>query len=152
MNAPKAITGARAVREVFTPKVDHSVASVAVRVRRISGSNALAIRLETSTGTVLARGQIAAASIGSSPTWVSTSLSSAVVLKAGRGYRLVLTAPSTSTYSAFAIKRGTNYHFSAATYFSDGYGQYTTGSGWTGFDQPGGSTNNTNSDLQFYLR
>jgi hypothetical protein len=152
VNAPKAITGARAVREVFTPKVDHSVAAVAVRVRRISGSNALTIRLETSTGTVLARGQIAAGSIGSSPVWVGTSLSSAVVLKAGRGYRLVLTAPSTSTYSAFAIKRGTNSHFSAATYFTDGYGLYTTGSGWIGFDQPGGSTNNTNSDLQFYLR
>jgi hypothetical protein len=152
VNAPETISGSSAVRENFTPTADHSVSSVSVRVRQLSGSSPLTIRLETAGGTVLATGSIAAASIGSSPTWVTTDLSSDVNLNAGQGYLLVLSAPSDSAYSAFAIERGNNYQFAPTTYFRDGYGQYTTGSGWSGFNQPGGSSNNTNSDLQFLFR
>jgi hypothetical protein len=128
------------------------VSSVAIRLKRVSGSSPLTVRLQTASGTVLASGQIGAGSIGTSSSWASASLSYAVAMKAGQGYQLVFTSPSDTVYSTFGIERGNNYHFSASTYFHDGYGQYTTGSGWTGFDQPGGSTNNTNADLQFVLR
>jgi hypothetical protein len=153
IRAARSISGASAVREIFTPTVSRTVSSVSVRVRRASGSSPLTVRLvQTSTGAVLASGTISAGSVGSGQTWVRASLSGAVSLKAGVAYQLRLTAPSDTVYSTFGIERGNHYHFSASTYFHDGYGQYTTGSGWTGFDQPGGSTNNTNADLQFLLR
>ena len=153
VNAPKAISGSSEVREIFTPATDHSVSSVGVRISQTSGSSPLAVKLETSSGSVLATGSISAAALGSSPNWASASLSSAVTLSAGHGYQLVLSAPSGTSYSAFSVERGNYYSFNPVTYFSDGYGQYTTnGSSWSGFDQPGGSSNNTNSDLQFYFQ
>ena len=152
IRASRSISGSSAVREVFTPAATRTVSSVAIRLKRVSGSSALAVQLKTSGGTVLASGTIASASIGTSMTWASATLSTAVTLQAGQGYQLVFTTPSGTSYTTHAIERGNHYSFAAPTYFHDGYGQYTTGSGWTGFDQPGGSTNNTNADLQFLLR
>ena len=152
INAPKTISGSSEVRETFTPSSGHTVSSVMVRVSQKSGSSPLSVKLETAGGSVMASGSISAAAIGTSPDWATTALSSTVTLSAGIGYLLVLSAPSDSAYSAFSIERGNNYQFSKSTYFSDGYGQYTTGSSWSGFDQPGGSSNNSNSDLQFYLQ
>ena len=153
-SAPKPISGSNAVREIFTPRSAHSVSSVSVRVRRISGASPLTVKLiESASGTILAQGQISAASIGSTASWVTAGLPETVLLREGASYQLVLSASSESEYSVHAIERGNNYHFAAATYFSDGYAQYTTsGLSWAGFDQPGGSSNNDNSDLQFYLR
>ena len=153
IRSARSISGASAVREVFTPAAGRTVSSVAVRVKRTSGSSPLTVRLvETASGAVLASGTIAAGSVGSGQTWASAALSSAVALKAGVAYQVRLSAPADSVYSTFGIERGNHYHFAAATYFGDGYGQYTTGSGWTGFDQPGGSTNNTTAAVQFLLR
>lgn len=146
--APKRISGGSAVREYFIPKADHAVSSASVRVSQISGSSPLTIQLETAGGSVLATGSISAAAIGSSPAWVTASLSRSVTLKRGSGYQLVLSAPSGSAYSAFAVERGNNYRFAAATYFTDGYAQYTTGSGWHGFTDGSGRPA-TNADLQF---
>ena len=152
VNAARSISGASAVREQFSPRVDHGVTTVAIRVKRLSGTSPLAVRLQTAAGTVLATGSIAAASVGSTSSWLTVSLSTGVALQAGVAYQLVLGAPADSVYSAYGVERGNNYQFSSSTYFADGYGQYTTGAGWTGFDQPGGSTNNTNADLQFLFR
>jgi len=151
VNAPRTIGGSSAVRETFTPASNHTVSAVSVRVSRKSGSSPLTVKLETSGGSVLATGSISAAAVGSNPSWVSTSLSSTVTMSAGTGYLLVLSAPSGNAYSAFSIERGNNYQFASSTYFSEGYGQYTTGSSWSGFDQPGGSSNNKNADMQFYF-
>jgi hypothetical protein len=149
IDAPKTISGSSAVREIFTPTANHAVSSVQVRISRKSGSSPLTVKLETSGGSVLASGSISASTIGSSPSWTTANLSAGVTLSAGSGYFLVLSAPSDSAYSAYSIERGNNYQFSKSTYFSDGDGQYTSGSSWSGFDQPGGSSNNSNSDLQF---
>ncbi|HLO36555.1 MAG TPA: hypothetical protein VK194_10750 [Candidatus Deferrimicrobium sp.] len=152
INASRSISGASAVREIFTPTSDRTVSSVAVRVKRVSGASPLTVRLvETASGAVLASGEISAGSMESAQAWVETELSSSVSLRAGVEYTLLLSAAADTVYSTFGIERGNNYKFAPSTYFHDGYGQYTTGSGWSGFDQPGGSTNNANADLQFVL-
>ena len=153
VNSPEVISGASAVREIFTPTTNRSVSSISVRVSWTYGTSPLTIRLIDSAGETVVGQAVASASANSGgPAWVTVSLSPVVVLRAGIGYQLVLSTPPDSSYSAFTLERGNNYDFDAATYFSDGYGEYTlTGSGWDGFDQPGGTHNNTNSDLQFYF-
>ena len=149
---PRTISGSSAVREVFTPRADRTVGAVSVRVARSAGSGALTVGLKTAGGTTLATGAIGAGAVGSGMTWVGASLSNRVTLRAGTTYQLVFSAPSGTTYSTWALERGNNYRFASSTYFADGHGEYTTGSGWSGFDQPGGSSDNTNADLQFELR
>ena len=68
VGAPRAISGASAVREIFTPAANQTVSSVEIRVSRKSGSSPLGVALETSGGSVLATGSISASSFGSSPT------------------------------------------------------------------------------------
>jgi hypothetical protein len=148
----RSISGANAVREVFTPRASRTVSKVSVRVARSSGSGALTVRLMTAGGTLLASGRIGASAVGSSIGWAGTNLSNSVTLRAGTSYQLVLTGPSGTAYSTWALERGNHYHFAATTYFSDGHGEYTSGSGWSGFDQPGGSYDNVNADLQFLMR
>jgi hypothetical protein len=147
----RTISGSNAVREVFTPRASRTVSRVSVRVARSSGSGALTVRLMTG-GTVLASGQIGASAVGSSIGWAGTTLSKSVTLRAGTSYQLVVTAPSGTSYSTWALERGNHYHFATTTYFADGHGEYTSGSGWSGFDQPGGSYDNVNADLQFLMR
>jgi len=148
VNSPKTISGSSAVREIFTPKASHSVSSVQVRVRQTGGSSPLAVRLETSGGSVLTSGSISAASIGSTTTWYTARFSKSVVLKKGSTYQLVLSTASGSAYSAFAVERGNHYRFPSSEYYTDGYAEFTTGSGWRGFTDESGRTA-TNSDLQF---
>jgi hypothetical protein len=55
-------------------------------------------------------------------------------------------------YQAYGVERGNNYDFKPPTYFADGCGQYSANGGpWRGFDQPGGSSDNDNADVQFYF-
>ena len=61
-----------------------------------------------------------------------------VILSAGQSYNLVLTSPAGTAYSVFAIRKGVEYGFAPTTYFADGRGQVTTGSGWGPFTQDGG--------------
>jgi len=153
VNAARQISGTNAVREVFIPTIARRVSTVSVRVRRLAGASPLTLRVgESADGPVLAEATIPGSSLGEVPVWVTADLPSSIVLQAGVPYELLLAAPADSSYSAVAIERGDHYDFAASTYFADGYGQYTTGSGWSGFDQPGGTTNNKNSDLQFYFR
>jgi hypothetical protein len=142
----RTISGSSAVREVFSPRSDRTVGAVSVRVARSGGSGTLTVRLKTAGGTTLASGGIGAGAVGSGMTWVGASLTSRVTLRAGTTYQLVFSAPSGTTYSTWALERGNHYHFASSTYFGDGYGQYTTGSGWSGFYDA------VNADLQFLLR
>jgi len=144
----KRISGASAVREYLVPKANHIVSSVSVRVAQSGGSSPLTVRLMTSGGSVLATGSISAGSIGSSPGWATARLSKSVTLRKGAGYQLALAAPSGTSYSAFGVERGNNYGFASGTYFTDGYAQYTTGSGWHGLTDESGRIS-TNADLQF---
>jgi hypothetical protein len=147
------ISGANAVREVFTPTADRVVSSASVRLRRLAGSGPLTIRLsEVDAATALAQADVPGGSIGTDPAWLTATLPTGVRLRAGVAYQLLLTAPTDTTWSTWAIERGSGYHFSPLTYFPDGYAQHTSGSGWSGFDQPGGTTDNRNADLQFVLR
>ncbi len=148
VNVPQAISGRSAVREYLVPKADHAVSSVSVRLRRVGGSSPLSVQLETAGGSVLASGSIAASAVGSRPTWATARLSKAVTLRRGSAYALVVSTSSSGSYSAFGVERGNHYSFTTATYFTDGYAQYTTGSGWRGFTDESGRTA-TNADLQF---
>jgi hypothetical protein len=153
VNASRLVSGPNAVREVFTPTVSRVVSSISVRVRKLTGTSPLTLRLVESAGPiVVAQADVPAASFGTGAEWVTASLPAPVVLHAGMAYQLLVSAPADTSFSIHAIERGDRYHFAPTTYFADGFGQYTTGSTWVGFDQPGGTKNNTNSDLQFYLR
>ena len=155
VSLPKTISGSDKVRETFTVSgSSRTVSSASVRVRRDSGTSPLTVRLETSSGTLVAQGTVSAGLIptGSHPGWGTAVFGSTVTLSAGKSYNLVLEAPSGTSYDAFVIREGAKWGFPADTYFADGTAQYTTGSGWLGFDQPGGGTNLTMGDLQFLLQ
>jgi len=153
--AAKTISGSRRARETFTVRgPNRRVSRVAVRVRRISGSSPLNLRLEKGGGKVVGSCAAPASSITTSnhASWAECSFSTARTLKAGSHYHLVVSARADTSYSLYVIREGSTYGFSSGTYFSDGRAQYTTGSGWVGFEQPGGSGNARQADLQFYFR
>ena len=144
--SPNEISGARAVREVFSLRSARSIESVTIRLRRSGGSGPLNVRIETREGRVLATASLSAASVGSEWAWERATLSRPVVLPPASSYRLALTAPSDSQYSTVAIRKGVEYSLGRSTYFPYGYAQYTAASGWIDFY--GGRQ----GDLQFYFR
>jgi hypothetical protein len=155
VGAAKTISGSRQANETFTVSgSNRSVSRVAVRLKRTGGSGSLRIQLETSAGSLIDECAIAASSFPTSGYggWASCSFSTARTLSSGHGYRVVLSSAADTTYSLFVIREGSMYGFGAVTYFSDGHAQYNDGSGWGGFDQPGGSGNASQADLQFYLQ
>ncbi len=160
IDAPRTISGAAAAREAFTVSESAtSISSAWVRLMRVSGTSPLDVRLETASGGPVDSAAIPAESIplgvpsaGQGSGWAQARFGSSHTLEPGASYNLVLTAPSDTLYSIFSLERGNTYGFASTTYFGDGYSQYTTdGVHWSGFDQPGGRTGNTNSDLQFYF-
>ena len=159
MGAPKPIEGPAAVREVFTVSGrSRPAAAASVRVRRLSGTAPLSLRLEQADGKVLAAGECQGALPAITPTaslggceWVSLPFGSTQALVTGRSYRLVLTAPSGTRYEAFPMRKGSDKGFSAATLFPDGHAEYSDGSAWRGWDQ-WGKGGRTDADLQFYFR
>jgi hypothetical protein len=150
----KTVSGSRQARETFTVSgASRSVSGAAARLKRTAGSGPLEVRLETSGGTLVDDCTIPASSFPTTGygAWAGCSFSSARTLASGQAYHLVLSAASGTSYSLFVIREGSMYGFGPATYFSDGYAQYDDGSGWGGFDQPGGSGNANQADLQLYL-
>jgi hypothetical protein len=162
------ISGADKVRESFTVSgPDRAVTGVSVRVNRVSGTSPLMVTLSTSAGNVIEQGEIpasqfpigealtsvAATSENVTPAWGSFTFSSPAVLAQGQTYQLVLSAPSDTVYQDYEIEKGIAYNFSTSTYFGDGYGQFSSndGNSWTGFMQPGGATNSSNADIQFFF-
>jgi hypothetical protein len=152
--AAKTISGSRSARESFTVSgSNRQVASVSVRLRRVSGSSPLAIRLETSGGAVVEEGSIPASSIPttSRAAWATYPFTSAHTLVSGQGYHLVLSSAADTSYSIFVIREGSSYGFAPTTYFGDGVAEYNPGSGWVAFD-PGWRGPLDEGDLQFYFR
>ena len=160
------ISGVNRVREQFTVTgEDRTVTSVSVRLQRDSastGTSPLTLTLETGDGTLVEQGEIAASAfpLGSITdasenhhAWGTYAFATAHTLASGQSYHLVLTAAPDTVYRAQPIRRGPSYGFTPATFFGDGYGQYSTDDGvtWSGFDQPGGSTNNDIADVQLYF-
>ena len=153
----KTISGAAKARETFTVSgPDRRVSSVSVRLKRVSGSSPLAVRLEKADGTLVANGSIAASaipvgdpSVEGGSGWATLDLGQAVTLQSGQGYHLVLSSNADTDYSIFVIRKGASYRFSSQTWFSDGLAQYNSGSGWTGFDGWSGPSNE--GDLQLYF-
>jgi hypothetical protein len=155
---PKAIQGSSGVRESFTVSGGNkTVVSVSVRVNRISGGSPLALSLLAADGTtVLAAGTVmvpvggAATSSFRGESWVTVTFPGPFTLVSGTAYFLELSSPEDTLHQTHALTRGTPYGFSASTCFADGCAQFTTGSGWSGFDV-WGLQNRTDCDLQFYF-
>jgi hypothetical protein len=153
--APEIISGPSAVRETFTVTgPSRTVSSVGVRLARVSGSGNLTVRLENASGTLIEQGYLAASSFPitspASHVWAKYTFATPQNLIAGQTYHLVLQAPSTTEYEAFSMEKGTAYGFDKLTYFPDGYAQFNSGTGWTGWSV-WGATNRIDSDLQFYF-
>jgi hypothetical protein len=150
---PKTISGSGSARERFTVSgPSRQVSSVSVRLKRVSGSIPLTVRLETSSGELVEQGSIPASSITTTgqASWATYRFASERTLVAGQTYQLVLSSPSDTSYSIFVIRKGVAYGFSQA-YFADGSAQYNPGTGWVAFD-PGWRGPLDESDLQFYFR
>ncbi len=147
---PKTISGSSSVRETFTVTgKSRNVSSAAVWVRRLSGSDPLTVSLEKTDGTLLAQDTASALSIPTTYSWISFTFDSTQSLVVGQSYNLVLTTPTSTNYDIYAICDGGST-FTVNARFADGYSQFTTGSGWTGWDQ-WGKENLTNGDLMFYF-
>lgn len=153
--APEVISGSQEVRETFTVSGGtRSVSSVGIRLARISGSGNLTVRLENSAGTLIEQGYLSASSFpinsSVSPVWATYTLANPQNLVVGQTYHLVLEAPSSTEYEAYPVQKGTAYGFDKLTYFSDGYAQFNSGTGWVGWSV-WGVNNRTDGDLQFYF-
>jgi hypothetical protein len=159
IGAPVSISGSAQVREQFVVSgAGRTVRSVAVRLNRASGTSALGVSLESASGDVIEQGTIPSDAIAlgdvssKSASWATLDFTQSHQLTSGQGYVLRLSAPADTVYQAVGIERGNHYGFTTPTFFADGYGQFTTdGTTWQGFTQSGGSTNNTNADVQFYF-
>lgn len=145
----------RMVRERFTVHGgSRTISTVAVRMRRSSGSSPLVIRLESSSGALIDSVSIPASSVpATSPggdnggqVWVRASFGAKHTLANGATYSLRLSTASGTTYTATPIRDGYDVGF-RSTMFNDGVAQRTSnGSSWALFYQWAGL------DLQFYFR
>ncbi len=148
----------RMVRESFMVSgANRTVESVAVRLRRSSGSSPLVVRLETAGGTVIDSGSVAASAIGVSrpgdfgstvaETWVTVHFAAARVLSSGQRYHLRLSTASDTEYTTIPLREGTDSGLTSYR-FTDGDGQRTTDGGatWTNLYQW------SPVDLQFYFQ
>jgi hypothetical protein len=127
IGAPQNISGPSAVRETITvSSAQENVASVSIRVARVSGSDPLIITLENGDGTMIEQGQISADSLptANSYGWARYTFSSAHTLAGGLTYHLQLTSAATSTHQAFPIRKGLAYGFQNTTYFPDSHSTF----------------------------
>ena len=155
IRAAKNVSGHQKARETFKVRgANRRITRVAVRLARVSGSSPLRIRLERGNGKRVASCRVPASKITSSgnASWVGCKFRTPRTLRSGHRYHLVVKTAADTSYSIYVIRKGSMYGFSSRTYFSDGHAQYNAGGGWGGFDQPGGSGNASQADLQFYLR
>lgn len=141
--SPKRITGKEKVRQSFTPKSDKVLSAVTLRLRRVSGTAPLTVRLEKANGVIVESGTMTA---GTEYGWSTCRFARSRTVKKWTGYNLTLTAPSGTVYETYPMADGSSYGFTSG--FTDGYAQFTVGSGWKGWDM-WGQTDRRDSDLQF---
>jgi hypothetical protein len=129
------------VRERFTLSGgDRTVKAAHVRLKRISGTGGLLVRLERGDGTPLQSVTVPAASIalGAKPdgstaslggdTWAHALLPAPAALANGQPYSLRLSTDGATTYCLVPLRQGTSKGL-ASRVFGDGDGQRTTDSG-----------------------
>lgn len=151
----KTISGNDQARETITSVTgNQNVASVTIRLRHDSGSDPLTVTLRNANG-LIESGTIPASNFVSAGTagdnWVTYKFSSPHTLQSGGAYQLVLSAPSSSAYSMFPIRKGASHNFNAPAYFGDGYAQYSADS-VTWNDWPDESANpSVEGDMQFFF-
>jgi len=163
IDSPADISGAVQVREQFTVgDAGRVVTSVSVRVNRASGNGPLTVTLATSSGAIIEQGTISASTFpegalmddaSNTSTWGAYTFATPHALILGQSYQLTLSAPAGTRYQAYGIRKGSLYSFKAPSFFGDGYGQFSADNGlnWTGFTQPGGTSNRADADIQFYF-
>ncbi len=157
MAAAKPVGGTAKVAETFTISgPPRRVDGVAVRVRRLKGTEPLAIRLENAAGKVLAQTSCSCAlkasasgSLGGCG-WLEARLPEPLTLQAGQAYRMVLASAQAGSFEAFPLRKGLDKGFTGATVFPDGHAEFNDGGGWKGWEQ-WGKGNRLDSDLQFYF-
>jgi hypothetical protein len=148
----------RMVRESFVVSGgNRTVSSVAVRLRRTTGSSPLVVRLETATGALIDSASVAASAIGVSrpgdfgssvaETWVTVTFSTPRTLTNGERYSLELATAHDTEYTTIPLREGTDSGMTSYR-FTDGDAQRTLDGGLT--------WNNlylwSPVDLQFYFR
>jgi hypothetical protein len=149
------IGGDDQVRETFDNPAARTIRTMAARVERLTGSGPLTIALYSGSSLV-ATGNVEADRIARSEvgeegglTWAVVHLATPLTLAAGPT-SIVVSAPSGTTYSTHAIRKGGLYGYPAgATYFAYGQGELSTNAGgaWRPLmDEP------HEADIQFYLR
>jgi len=155
VGAPQPVSGSRAVRETITVTGSEvKVASAAIRLARVAGSDPLVVRLENSDGTLIEQGSIQASDIPETsegqPLWAKVAFGSTHTLVPGNTYHLDFEAASTSNYEVFPIRKGVDYGFHDATFFNQGHAEFMNSGSWVGWTQ-WGVANRTDGDLQFYF-
>jgi hypothetical protein len=149
-NGAYTLGGESVASELFTVSGgDRVVAAVSVRLKRLSGTGALTLRLETSGGTLIEQGQ--ATGVSTSASWATHTFAVPRTLANGSTYRLIVSCPAGTTYSLWLIRQGSAYGFDPRTYFGDGTAWSSSGGAWTAMQAPWGG-NTGQSDLQFYFR
>lgn len=147
---------ANRVRQRFTVSGgDRLVRSVSVRVKRISGTGPLTLRLETGSGALVEAVDIPASAVpiagagcdNGAATWVTGTFTTDRVLADGATYNLRLSTPDGTQYTADSLLEGYDWGFRSRR-FTDGNGQRSTDGGatWQDIYQWSGQ------DLQFYFK
>lgn len=147
------ISGSFEARETFTVSGGDRIAtSFSVRLRKDSGADPLTVTLETGSGATVESGTIPAAAFTTTDGWATYTFSTPRTLSSGATYDIILSAPGSSSYSLFPIRKGRNYNFDSPTFFSDGYAQLSTngGSSWTNWPAETGVPS-PDGDLQFFF-
>lgn len=144
------------MREHFTVSGgDKTVTGVAVRLAKSSGTGNLTVRLEDDNESLIADISIPTSSVPvQSPSgdpagvWVTGTFSTPQTLTDSETYNVVLLTDSSTTLWSRCIQKGAGWDMDAATYFNDGYAQYTTNGGSTWVEASGLATD---GDMQFYF-
>jgi hypothetical protein len=156
VSQPKRISGSAGVRErIAVGGGDKIVTAAYLRLKRVSGSSPLTLRLEDSGGTLIDSVAIPASQVQVAHHWVGGAFASARTLVNGQVYYLTMSAPSDTVYETFPIRDGAFPGFGdfqpTSTFGPNCWAEYTTGAGWTGWDDYSGAANRKDGDLQFYL-
>ena len=153
------IGGNAMVRERFTVSGgNRTVLSAGLKLKRISGTGALTIRLETGAGVLIEEGTVAASAIPigaavagtvaglSGKTWANVTFASSHVLTSGQSYNLRASAPAGTQYAIIPVHEGTTKGLLSFC-FRDGVAEKTTdGTSWSALNSAQAT------DLEFVLR
>jgi uncharacterized protein YjdB len=143
---PRDINGTNSkVRSNITVSgANKTVDKVWVRLKKVSGTDDLTIRLENSGGTLIEEGTVSSSTIKNTMTWVSLTFLTTHILSSGSTYHLVLSAGSGTIYQTYPLQDGSR-EYGYVPMFSDGHFEYCmNGSNWTD-----GTTSDFKSQIYF---